>query len=397
MNDVLGTRSWENFQDILNGAVGLAEELKPLQQFVLANLILLGETPAPTFGEERRMQLLINRFSEVGLQNVENDEKSNIFGVLHGSEGKRNIAVSAHMDTVYPDSTDHTISVQPGLVTGAGVADNSLGLAVVASLPDLLNRLNIRLKNNLILTGTARSLGRGNSEGLRSFLSNYKLPVHAGVCVEGVQLDRLSHASIGIIRGEVLVRTPEELDWNGFGNTSAILTLNEIINKITDIPLPRRPRSSIILGQVRAGAAMNKRATKARLGFEARSESAGIVREIELRLKEAVSEVASKTGDDITIDIFSTRQPGGISFGHPLVRASRDIFDALQIKPRYEPSTSDLAAFIDRGIPALTLGMTTGSNLQMDDETIDPGKIHLGLAKLLSVLMAIDGGHCEEH
>ena len=43
MNDVLGTRSWENFQDILNGAVGLAEELKPLQQFVLANLILLGE------------------------------------------------------------------------------------------------------------------------------------------------------------------------------------------------------------------------------------------------------------------------------------------------------------------------------------------------------------------
>ena len=44
--------------------------------------------------------------------------------------------------------------------------------------------------------------------------------------------------------------------------------------------------------------------------------------------------------------------------------------------------------------------MTTGSNLQMDDETIDPGKNSpppLGLAKLLSVLMAIDGGHCEEH
>ena len=187
MNDVLGTRSWENFQDILNGAVGLAEELKPLQQFVLANLILLGETPAPTFGEERRMQLLINRFSEVGLQNVENDDKSNIFGVLHGSEGKRNIAVSAHMDTVYPDSTDHTISVQPGLVTGAGVADNSLsGLRWSLLFPTCSRPPNIRLKTTFIPIGKPYRYGHLQVKGdFRSSLgTDNNMPVISWVCVE---------------------------------------------------------------------------------------------------------------------------------------------------------------------------------------------------------------------
>ncbi|MCC5926432.1 MAG: M20/M25/M40 family metallo-hydrolase [Bacteroidetes bacterium] len=394
MKTDLSSGNHKDLHTILSGATGLAEQIKPLRQLVLANLIMLGEAPAPTFQEERRMQLLIDRFSEVGLQNVANDETSNVYGLLDGTEGNSNMLVSAHMDTVYPESADHTISVQPDLVTGAGVADNSLGLAVVASLPDILHKLNIRFKNNLILIGTSRSVGRGNSEGLRSFLNNNTLPIQTGICVEGVQLDRLSHASIGIIRGEILVRTPEELDWNGFGNTSAILTLNEIINKITDIPLPRRPRSSIILGQVRGGAAINKRATKARLGFEARSESAEIVAEIEQSLHDAVAEVAAKTGDNIEIDILSVRKPGGIPFSHPLVRTSRKLFEALQINPRYEPSTSDLAAFIDYNIPALTMGITMGSNLQMEDENINPTHIHIGVAKLISMLMAIDGGHC---
>lgn len=371
--------------------------IRDMRETVLANLILLGEIPAPTFHEEQRNQVLINRFSESGLLNTSMDEKNNGFGILAGSEGRENILLVAHADTVFSDKIDHALTIKPDVVIGPGVADNSIGMAAIATLPDILKALDIRLKNNLILMGSARSLGRGDIEGLRFFLANNNRPLKAGICVEGVQFGRLSHVSIGMLRGEIVCQIPLDFNWTSFADASAILTLNEVINKINDIPLPRKPRSSIILGKIEGGTDFNKRAKKAKLGFEIRSESGDAVDEIAYRLEEAMAEVASKTGDNLNLDIFAKRQPGGIPFSHPLVRQTRQILKQLEANPRYEPSTSELTAFIDKNIPALTLGLTSGENLQWDDEEIQIEPLYKGLAQLVAIVLAIDGGFCNGH
>lgn len=224
---------------------------------LLANLVMMGEIPAPTFGEEERINFLIDRFKEADLQKSSIDEVGNGFGVLKGDAGDENILVVAHADTVFDEITDHTIQVLKNMVRGPGVADNSLGLSTVATLPTLLERLGIKLKNNLILMGATRSLGRGNLEGLRSFLSNYDEPIKAGIGLEGVELGRLSHTSIGMKRGEIQCRVPEEYNWSRFGNGSAILTLNEVINKINNIHMPQRPHTSIIMGSISGGSSFN--------------------------------------------------------------------------------------------------------------------------------------------
>lgn len=385
------------FEQIQEQLPALTEAISEMRETILANLVLLGEIPAPTFKEERRNKMLVNRFSEVGLLNTAMDEKDNGFGVLEGSEGEGNILVLAHTDTVFSEKTDHTLSVKPDVVTGPGVADNTLGLAAIASLPDILNKLDIELKNDLILMGSTKSLGRGDIEGLRFFLANNEHPIKAGICVEGVQFGRLSHMSIGMLRGEIVCRIPAEYDWTSFGDSSAILTINEVINKINDIPLPKRPRSSIVLGKMEGGADFNKRATTAKLGFEIRSESGSVVDEIGYRLEEAVAEVASKTGDYLNLDIFAKRQPGGIEFSHPLVRCARQILKECEVNPRYEPSTSELSGFIDYDIPALTVGVSSGKNLQMEDEFINIDPMYKGLAQLVAIILAVDGGHCNEH
>jgi acetylornithine deacetylase/succinyl-diaminopimelate desuccinylase-like protein len=387
----------QTFNEIQEHLPKLTSKVKGLRETILANLILLGEVPAPTFNEERRNQIFVNRLSEVGLLNTSLDEKNNGFGILTGEEGNEDILVLAHTDTIFSEKTDHTLTIKPDIVTGPGVADNTLGLATIASLPDILKVLDIKLKHNLVLMGSAQSLGRGDIEGLRFFLDNNERPIKAGLCVEGVQLGRLSHKSIGMLRGEVVCRIPTDYDWTSFGDASAILTLNEVINKINDIPLPKRPRSSIVLGKIEGGADFNKRATKAKLGFEIRSESAEAVEDIRFRLEEAVAEVASKTGDHINLDIFAKRQPGGIEFSNPLVRCTRQILKSLEINPRYEPSTSELSGFIDYKIPALTLGISSGKYLQMDEEYIDIEPMFKGIAQLVSIILAIDGGYCDEH
>ncbi len=363
---------------------------------ILANLVMISEIPAPTFSEQRRVQFLMDRFTEYGLQNCSTDEVDNALGILPGEEGKRNILVVAHMDTSFDTSADHSVTVEPDRVLGPGVGDNGLGLAVLATLPRALEEIGVQLRSNVLLMGSSRSLGRGDIEGLRFFLSNTNLPVSAGVCIEGVKLGRISYSSIGMIRCEISYTVPEEYDWTRFGAVGSIVVINEVINRILEIPLPRRPRTSIVLSSIEGGKSFDKLAKTAVLRFEIRSESDQMVLELRDQIEYIVAEVSSNTGAEVTFDVFAHRNPGGIAFSHPLATHAREIMRTLNIKPRISPSTSELSAFIDRDIPALTLGITDGENLNERGESIQIDPIFRGLTQLLGLIMAIDEGCCDE-
>ena len=373
----------------------IVELNKGMREILLANLAMLGEIPAPTFKEENRIKLLLDRFTELGLSKTTIDEVGNGVAVIEGSGGEKNIMLVAHADTIVPETVNHTYTINPEEVVGPGVGDNSLGVAVLATLPYILEKMDYKPVNNIILVAGTRSLGRGNLEGLRFFLENSKLPVSYGVCVEGVRLGRLSHKGIGMLRGDITCRIPEQYDWSRFGSSSAILTLNEVINKINDIRLPKRPKSSVVMGSIEGGKSYNTITTYARLKFEIRSESAELTREIADRIEEITTEVTSGHSEDVELDIFARREPGGIPFSHPLVRSTRRIIESLGVKPRLAPSTSELAAFIDKGIPAVTLGITDGVRAGDQKESIQIEPIYKGLAQLIATIKAIDGGVCE--
>lgn len=381
--------------DILARLPDIRKETRKLRDIILANLAMIAEIPAPTFGEEHRVRFLQQRFSECGLQNCSTDEGGNALAAIPG-EMDNNILAVAHADTPFPDTVDHTMTLRAKTAIGPGVADNSLGLAVLVSLPTVLDHLGIDLKASLFLMGASRSLGRGNLEGLTFFLENNRMPIRAGVCLEGVGLGRLSFASIGMLRGEIRVSVPEEYDWTRFGVTSAILVLNDVINRINEIRLPKRPRSSIVLGSVEGGKSYDTIATQALLRFEIRSESGDMVRQIRRQMGDIATEVSSNTGAKVVVEVFARRQPGGIAFGHPLAGQTRRILRALRIPPRIPPSMSELSAFIDRQIPAITLGVTTGKNIGEPNETVDIEPISAGITQVIGVLLAVDGGYCDE-
>jgi acetylornithine deacetylase/succinyl-diaminopimelate desuccinylase-like protein len=373
-----------------------ASKLKSLREIILANLAMIAEIPSPTFGEEKRVTFLRQRFSECGLESS-TDQTGNGIGLLPGLTGKRNILLVGHADTNFSEKVDHTITIQGEHVLGPGVTDNSLGLAALASLPDILETLGIKFKSNLILMGGVRSLGRGNLEGLRFFLANNKLPIHYGLCVEGVQLGRLSLDSIGMCRGEVNCSVSDDYDWTRFGVTSAIVTLNEVINRMIEIPVPRRPRTNIFMGSIEGGKSFNTVAMKATLGFEIRSEDGHVAEQIAQQIQDIAAEVSSRSDADVSVDIFASRQVGGISFSHPLARRAREVLKALGIEPRSRPSTSELAAFLDQRIPAITIGLSKGARVNdlLDSVAIEP--IFTGLAQLIGILQAIDEGLCDEY
>ena len=387
---------YDSFEEILDELGSMCSAVDELRETLLANLVLVGEIPAATFDEAARIRFLMDRFSECELQNISYDEAGNGSAIIPGRSEDRHILVLAHADTVFDATVDHTIQVAPDRLTGPGVADNSLGVAVLATLPTLLEHLNIELHANLILMAGVKSLGTGDLQGVQFFLKNNKAPLCGAICVEGVPLGRMSIASLGMLRGEIRCVVPEEYDWTRFGASGAIITMNEVINKMSAIKLPQRPQTTVRLGSIHGGGSFNTLPRRASLRFEIRSESEEMVGEVEARIRDIVKEMSYQTKSSVTLDVISRRHLGGIGFGHPLSVCGRKILERLGIEPRISPSTSELSALIDAGIPALTVGITDGANLNEVDETVYIERMNVGLAQLLGVVLAMDRGCCDE-
>jgi acetylornithine deacetylase/succinyl-diaminopimelate desuccinylase-like protein len=383
---------------ILSALVENREKLTSLRERILANAVMFGELPAPTFGEERRVRFLCDRFEESDLQNISSDEAGNGTAILPGTEpGTRSILIVAHTDTVFATGVDHTVKVGADRLEGPGIADNTLGLAVMASLPAILRRLGIHLKSDLVLLGASQGTGRGNLAGLRFFLDHYRKPLNAGVCVEGVHLGRLSYSCIGMLRAEITCHAPVDAEWDTSVGVSAIANMTKILTRILAIPTPQVPKTSIILGSVNSGTAFNTPATNATLQLEVRSEEAGAVRGVRRAIGEMLEEISAETGTRNEMELIARRHPGGIGFSHPLVKSTRQIMEKLKIRPKIAPSVGELSALIAHGIPAVTLGITKGDNCHEFTEYVEINPIFSGIAQLVGVLQAIDEGVCDEN
>ncbi len=387
---------FKDFSEILKLLPALPDQLMNVQETLIANLIMLGEIPSPTFEEDARIKLFLQRLVECGLENVSTDEAGNGVGIIRGTDPIRNILLVAHADSVYTEKTDHALSVLTDQIIGPGVSDNSLGMAVLTSLPNIIEHLGLKFKSNLILLSSTKGLGRGNLDGLRFFMENNKIPFDAGICVEGAQLGRLSYSAEGMFRGHITCSIPEELDWKMAGQHSAIIALNDVVNRILEIPIPRRPRTTIVLGAIRGGKSYNVMATQSSLRFEVRSESSEMVQSIKDKIDEIIAHATASHKADFDFTIVSRREPGGIDIGHPLVKSCRGIMEALELQPTIRPSMSEVSELISRGLPSVTLGITEASNLHDLNETIRIKPIYTGLAQLVAVLLAIDGGFCNE-
>lgn len=372
------------------------KEMHSIREILLANAMMIGEIPAPTGHEVDRITFLTNRYTEDGLQNISIDEAGNGMAMLPGKKGKNNILVCAHADTVFNQNIDHAMSVTADKIMGPGIGDNSLGMAAIATLPEVLKRLNITFEDNLILLGCTRSLGRGDLGGIRFFLENNKIPIRSGISVEGIQLGRLSYSAIGMLRGEISVNVPSDYDWAKFGATGSVAILTKVVQRIMEIPIPMDPPTQIIFGSISGGTSFGTRPTSANLRFEIRSEKEGMITELKENIIDIIEETENTSNAEIKYSAIAERQTGGLEYGHPMIKCMRKILETLEVKPRIEPSVGELSQLIEHGIPGVTLGLTRGENKNEFNETIDIQPIFGGIAQLIALLQTIDGGLCDE-
>ncbi len=382
--------------DVLERTADLPAALTPLREEILANLVMLAQIPAPTGEEEERVRYVLDRFVEAGLPDAGPDEAGNAVGLIPGRVGERTIAVVGHLDTIVPRNVDHNVLVQSDRCLGPGISDNALGAAVVTMLPSVLRELGIELDANLQLVGSVGSLGRANHSGLRFLLDHLPRPIDYGVCVEGVQLGRLNFFSIGTLRGDISCDVRLSAASRSYGSENAIVVLNHIVNRLLQIEVPQRPYTSIRLARIRGGLGYDVEPDHAELGFEVNSHSDTMIKRVQGQIEDFVAEMNARHSVDASADFFMHRRAGGLRFSHTLVKTVLEVMKRLDITADQGHSPSELSEFIGRGIPAVTLGISEGEKNRKKPDHVMIEPILRGVAQLVAVLQAIDGGACTE-
>lgn len=384
--------------NILKRIPAFVDQIKEIQEIIISNIVLIGQTPAPTSYEKARTEVFLERLSDAQTDYCATDDHNIPIGIIKGgTEGSRPpIFVVAHIDTFMDADIDHNYIVRKTTISGPGILDNSLGVGVLASLPLIFKHLDLKFESDIVLTGVPQSIGKGNLQGIRQLLNTWDGPIRGAVIVEGEKLGRLNYYSEGIIRGEITCNVAATGGWEHRYKPNAIIILNKVIDEILAMELPQRPRSRVIIGKINGGFKHGVIAYHARLGFEIQSDSEDMVKRMHSEIEDIVNGIAHENHVSLELNIISNLTPATLRYKHPLVKSTVSIMKALGIQPASDSSESELSIFLGKKIPAITLGVSEGKNVHLKTASMKIKPMFTGIAQIIGVIMAIDSGVCDE-
>lgn len=352
----------------------------------IARAIEIAAVAAPTNDEVDRSRFVRTLFARVGCANVSVDELGDVVARIPGKDRSKSLLLAAHLDTVFPRTTPISIARSDGRVGGPGIGDNSLGIASVISVPEILGQIGETPAVDLLLTGNVGEEGLGNLRGMRAVMDAHQ-DIGAVIAVEGHNLGRVTHVAVGSRRLRVKVTGPGGHSWGDFGNASAIAGAAEIIHELAKIPLPASPKTTLNIGTIRGGISINTIAPEAVFDVDMRSIEEFALRRLTERSERAIR--APRANLRVEVDVIGERPAGFVPPDSQIVRRAVHVLELLGITPAGDASSTDANIPISRGIPAICVGLTTGGNVHREDEYIDTEPVVAGLTQLAELALAV--------
>ncbi len=356
----------------------------PLTLRLLDLACQIQQIPAPTFDEGARAAFVAEQFLRQGLCDVEVDELGNVFGRRPGRAAEvRPVLVSAHTDTVFPASQALTLQRAPDRITGAGIGDNSLGVAGLFGL--LWSLGDEKLPGDVYLAANVGEEGLGDLRGMRRVIDRLGNRVRATVVLEGMALGHIYHGAIGVRRYRLTARTEGGHSWLHFGRPSAIHTLVRLAAQITELSLPTHPKTTFNIGNISGGTTVNSIAREASLDLDLRSELPSVLADLAARV-EALAAACNAPEMQIETRVIGDRPAGSLAREHPLVQLAARTLENLGIGYSFETGSTDANLPLSRGLPCVCLGLTRGGNSHRPDEYIETRDLDKGLESIVRVV-----------
>ena len=329
-------------------------------------LIELTEIPAPPFKEEARARRFAELMRESGIDDVSIDDVGNVVGRWPGRRGDRVVALSAHLDTVFPEDTDVTVRFDDETMYAPGIGDNTRGLVVVLGVLRAMERTGLRPKADVLFIGNVGEEGLGDLRGVKHLFRDGAEPIDSLIAIDGGRADRIVYGGVGSHRYRVTFSGPGGHSWGAFGTANPQHALGRMI-ALFDQNAPAvtgdGEKSSYNVGRIGGGTSINSVPFEAWAEIDIRSGDQEKIDAID-RILHAASEKALQDenagrsiGPELSVEMkrVGTRPAAKGDATRPLVQRAMAASEALGIEPSLRISSTDANLPLSKGIPAVTM------------------------------------------
>jgi acetylornithine deacetylase/succinyl-diaminopimelate desuccinylase-like protein len=358
-----------------------------LVETLLERTILVTETPAPTNEEGARAKIVKGLLSNAGFEDVRVDALHDVTARIPGKNRNKTLLLAGHTDTVFPIDTPIRVTRSDDRLSAPGVGDNSVSVAAVVTLKRALDTLGVVPETDIVVTGNVGEEGLGDLRGMRAVVD--ALPgLGAAIAVEGHSLSRITHRAVGSRRLKITVTGPGGHSWGDAGRPSAIHHLAVIVSRLNSIKLKSDPKTSLNVGVIQGGISVNTISAEATALLDMRSENEKALDDL-VRTAQHMIHDKSPDGIEVASEIVGDRPAGATPKDVGIVPIGISVLRTLGVDVTCDASSTDANIPINRGIPAMCIGLTTGGNVHRLDEFIRIDPLRTGFAHLILTTLIV--------
>jgi tripeptide aminopeptidase len=368
--------------------------------------------PAPPFGEARRAGWLRERFEELGLENPHIDEVGNVLGTRPGSgSDARRVLLSAHIDTVFPASTPIQADLNGSRLSAPGACDNGAGVAAMLAIAAVLKQAGVVPEREIVFVGNVGEEGEGDLRGMRHMYreADRRTEIAAHIVLDGAGHESAVTHALGSQRYLVTITGPGGHSWTDAGRPNPIVLLSRAIERFSSVVLPDIPRTTMNVGTIEGGTAINAIPERAAARIDLRSTDPEQLIRLEVELHRAVEDAVlaanhgradqgrtdhgrAESGVRFSIEKIGDRPAGRLPAGSELMALLEAVDRHLAIRTEMRLASTDANIPLSLGIPAVSIGGGgEGGGIHTYGEWYDGRGRDLGLRRILLLLLAVAG------
>lgn len=353
---------------------------------IVSDAILFNETACGVDTAIRRVGFIAAKLAEFGYSDPHADEHGNISVVVAGREPAGRAALLFADASSPPDAgADCLVTLDGDTARGRGLAEDSIGVAALLALAEHLAGNGTRQDLDCVLLFAAAGSERGDTQPLREFIRGRADGIAWAVNVRSLLLGRIAERPLGACRLRVRARTEERDVAAAGGASSAISALAAIASRLGSIRWDSANSTFLNIARLEAGAGFGWHATDGIMEIEILSTEAATLEVARNAVQATIEMTSEESGADAEVEVtgfYPVAKPG---INAVLTETLRRVYTKLRIRPLPVSIPDQAAFFSSLGIPALSIGITTGRR-SLTEESVDIPPIQTGFRQLLALL-----------
>ena len=368
----------------------------------------LTKIPAPPFGEHQRAEWLRQRFAELGLTDVHIDEIGNVLGLRPGvdAKSKKVLAISAHIDTVFPEGTPLKVRREADRLYGPGISDNAAGLTGLLAVAEVMKVADIKTQMPILFVGNVGEEGEGDVRGMRHLFgeSDWGDAIQYSLILDGAGTDSIVTQALGSKRFQVTVNGPGGHSWSDFGLPNPIVALARAIDDFSRVTVPTDPKTTFNIGLISGGTSVNSIPETASMKVDLRSASSEEIVKLEKQLRESLDHSIMETsispkrrrdGQPVLsyeMKLIGNRPAAELKPNSRLLAVIQAVDQQLGNTARLQRASTDANIPLSMGKEAVAIGAGgSGGGAHTLHEWFDSTNRELGLKRILLSALTLAG------